>query len=99
MVNHAPPTAFSHTHRDTILFPDFFILGVAKAGTTSLYHYLRQHPQLFLPTHKEPRFFAYPENPVQWQGPRVYQLISTIPTSLEEYLQFFAESPPTSLVV
>jgi len=96
MVNHAPPTAFSHTYRDTILYPDFFILGVAKAGTTSLYHYLRQHPQLFLPTHKEPRFFAYPENPEQWQGPRVHQLISTIPTSLEAYLQFFAESPPAS---
>jgi hypothetical protein len=24
--------------------PDFLIIGAAKSGTTSLYHYLRQHP-------------------------------------------------------
>ena len=38
--------------------PGFFIVGAPKAGTTSLYHYLRQHPQLFLPEQKELNFFA-----------------------------------------
>lgn len=37
--------------------PDFFVLGVAKGGTTSLHHYLRQHPELFLPYEKELHFF------------------------------------------
>jgi len=37
--------------------PDFFVLGVAKGGTTSLHHYLRQHPALFLPYEKELHFF------------------------------------------
>lgn len=37
--------------------PDFFVLGVAKSGTTSLHHYLRQHPDLFLPYVKELHFF------------------------------------------
>ena len=26
--------------------PDFFIVGAFKAGTTSLYEYLRQHPEM-----------------------------------------------------
>ena len=25
---------------------NFFIIGAQKAGTTSLYHYLKQHPQV-----------------------------------------------------
>ncbi|HEX6654951.1 MAG TPA: sulfotransferase [Candidatus Limnocylindria bacterium] len=38
--------------------PDFFIVGAFKAGTTSLYAYLRQHPQIFMPFHKEPMYFG-----------------------------------------
>lgn len=29
-----------------------------KGGTTSLYHYLRDHPQIFMPSLKEPLFFS-----------------------------------------
>ena len=38
--------------------PDFFIIGAAKAGTTSLYDMLARHPGVFLPSRKEPEFFA-----------------------------------------
>ena len=38
--------------------PDFFVVGAAKCGTTSLYEYLRKHPQVFMPAHKEPHYFA-----------------------------------------
>ena len=38
--------------------PDFFIVGAAKSGTTSLYHYLEQHPSVFLPKNKEPKYFV-----------------------------------------
>jgi len=37
--------------------PNFLIIGAAKAGTTSLYHYLRQHPDVFMSAVKEPRYF------------------------------------------
>ena len=33
-----------------------YIVGAPKAGTTSLYHYLSQHPDIAIPD-KEPRFF------------------------------------------
>lgn len=39
------------------LLPNFFILGAAKSGTTSLYAYLTQHPDVFFPIEKEPHFF------------------------------------------
>ena len=38
--------------------PNFFIVGTGKAGTTSLYSYLRQHPQIYMSPVKEPGYFA-----------------------------------------
>lgn len=40
-------------------YPNFIILGAAKAGTTSLYHYLQQHPQVYMSPVKEANYFAY----------------------------------------
>lgn len=42
----------------SIKLPNFFIAGVCKAGTTSLYHYLKQHPEIYMSPIKEPYFFA-----------------------------------------
>ena len=41
--------------------PDFFIIGAAKAGTTSLHARLQMHPDLFMTIPKEPEFFARDE--------------------------------------
>jgi len=38
--------------------PNFFIAGAAKCGTTSLYHYLKQHPQVYMSPIKEPNHFS-----------------------------------------
>jgi hypothetical protein len=38
--------------------PNFILIGPAKCGTTSLCHYLEQHPDIFISPAKEPRFFA-----------------------------------------
>ncbi|SRR5229473_3235002 len=38
--------------------PNFFIVGGPKCGTTALYSYLRNHPQIFMCPIKEPQFFA-----------------------------------------
>ena len=43
------------------LWPDFLIVGAAKAGTTSLFRYLGQHPQVFTPVVKEPNYFCRPQ--------------------------------------
>jgi hypothetical protein len=41
--------------------PNLFLIGAAKAGTTALYDYLAQHPQVFLSQVKEPMFFSREE--------------------------------------
>jgi hypothetical protein len=46
--------------------PTFFIIGAPKAGTTSLHHYLDQHPEIQMSAVKEPRFFAGPENGIPY---------------------------------
>ncbi|MBA2407926.1 MAG: sulfotransferase [Chitinophagales bacterium] len=38
--------------------PNFFVVGAPKSGTTSLYFYLKEHPQVFLPRIKELNFFC-----------------------------------------
>ena len=38
--------------------PNFFIAGAPKTGTTSLYRYLKQHPQIYMSPVKEPCYFA-----------------------------------------
>jgi hypothetical protein len=40
------------------LLPNFFIVGAAKAGTTSFAEYLGQHPQIFMSPVKEPHYFS-----------------------------------------
>ncbi len=37
--------------------PNFLVIGAAKGGTTSLHHYLRQHPEVYLTPVKETNFF------------------------------------------
>ena len=41
---------------------DFFVIGVARGGTTSLYNYLQQHPDVFLPKVKECNYFSEVES-------------------------------------
>jgi hypothetical protein len=40
------------------IWPNFFLVGPPKCGTTSLYEFLCQHPQIYMSPLKEPRFFS-----------------------------------------
>ena len=40
--------------------PNIFIIGAAKCGTTSLHHYLDQHPDISMSSDKEPGVFSRP---------------------------------------
>jgi len=48
-----------------VIWPNFFIVGAVKCGTTSLWAHLKKHPQVFLPDMKEPHFFLGPQPPPQ----------------------------------
>jgi hypothetical protein len=68
--------------------PDFFIVGHHKSGTTALYEMLRRHPQIYMPTLKEPRFFDSDLHALA-NAPT-----GTRPESLEEYLALFDDARP-----
>jgi Sulfotransferase family len=44
------------------MLPSFVVIGAMKSGTTSLYHYLKEHPQVFMARTKEPNFFTEEHN-------------------------------------
>jgi len=49
--------------------PTFFIIGAAKSGTSSLYNYLKQHPEIFMSPIKEPHFFSFNSSSKMTRGP------------------------------
>jgi hypothetical protein len=38
--------------------PNFFIVGAPRCGTTAMYEFLRQHPDVYMPYRKEPVYFG-----------------------------------------
>ena len=44
-------------------WPNFFIVGAPRCGTTSLYEYLNQTPGVYMSPIKEPSFFSVSINP------------------------------------
>jgi hypothetical protein len=97
MTASAEPPAAEHAPQRR--FPDFFIVGHAKSGTTALYEMLRRHPQIYMPSVKEPQFFARNPRPIA-AGANGNPLEQTglRPESLEEYLSLFAAAGPDQRV-
>ena len=70
------------------ILPNFLIIGAHKCGTTSLYEYLRQHPQVFMPQLKEPSFFTF-ENQNLDHFPAMKR---NVVTRFEDYADLFREA-------
>lgn len=70
------------------VLPNFLILGAAKAGTTSLHHYLGQHPDVFVSAMKEPKYFALKDEPLNFQGPSQFINQSSV-TTFDAYCDLF----------
>jgi hypothetical protein len=66
--------------------PDFVIAGAPKCGTTALYSYLKDRPDVFMPEFKEPHFFA--------SDFRSYRQVS----ERDAYLAMFAGAAPDAMV-
>lgn len=69
--------------------PNFLIIGAAKAGTTSLYNYLKNHPQVYMSPVKEPRFFGLVGQKANFQGIGDDKVNKQLITDLGEYQQLF----------
>src|SRR4051794_22949210 len=65
--------------------PNFFLVGAAKAGTTSLHHYLGQHPSVYVSPIKEPHYFADEVRPDNFCEEMRTKIVAREP-ALREYL-------------
>jgi len=80
--------------------PNLFIIGAAKAGTTALYDYLAQHPQVFLSRSKEPMFFSneeYYARGLDWYEDEYFERADDYPVRAEatpHYLYWSAKVAP-----
>lgn len=70
--------------------PDFIIVGAAKSGTTSLFHYLNRHPDIFIPAVKECRFFS--QLPKNFKGLGAEFFPNSGITDEKTYFALFAEA-------
>ena len=68
--------------------PNFLVIGDLKAGSSSLNHYLRQHPQVYTPENiKELRYFSFDSS-----NPYHLTAESTRVRSFDEYQAYFKNS-------
>ena len=72
--------------------PNFFIIGAGSSGTTSLYNYLNQHPQVFVSPIKETNFFSTPNQEFPSTSPLENYKRTSVVNSLEEYQGLFREA-------
>lgn len=69
--------------------PNFLLLGAQKAGTTALYYYLNQHPQIYMSPVKEPHFFAFGDGNIDYHDPWFDP--SKMILQIEEYRALFSD--------
>ena len=72
------------------MLPNFLIIGASKCGTTALYYYLKQHPEISFSELKEPKYFSsineqFPHNGVGDISVDKYAI-----RSFEEYKSLFS---------
>jgi len=80
-----------------VALPDFFVAGAPKAGTTALHAALAQHPQLYLSTIKEPKFFLSDGQPPAQGGPGDAKTYREHVWRRRDYEALFEEAPPGTL--
>jgi hypothetical protein len=80
--------------------PDFIVIGAPKAGSTAVHAALVQHPELFLSTPKEPKYFmtgGTPPRRADQRGPGDAHSAQEWIWSRERYEALFDAAPPGTL--
>jgi len=70
-------------------YPNLFLLGIPKCGTTSLYRYISEHPDIFAPEKKEPNYLIYDN--IKELGASGKKLRNCIDNE-EDYLNLYEDS-------
>lgn len=72
--------------------PNFVVIGAPKSGTTSLFYYLRQHPDVYLPVRKELHYFSHDLIAANAQGPGDALTVSALCKGLDEYRAHYRDA-------
>lgn len=70
--------------------PNLFLVGVMKAGTTTIYDALRQHPDVYMTPVKEPNYLAWGDRPLAFTGPGDEETVRLSFTRESSYAALFA---------
>lgn len=69
--------------------PNFIVVGAPKCGTTSLYYYLKQHNDIYLPERKELHYYTYDYMKKLVTGPGDRQILSTLCSNRKTYEGYY----------
>ncbi|NUO09142.1 MAG: sulfotransferase [Candidatus Brocadia sp.] len=75
----------------SIRLPNFIVVGAPKSGTTSLFYYLKQHPDIYLPVRKELHYFSYEYLKENTKGPGDKDVLSSLCANRREYESHYIE--------
>lgn len=81
-----------------VRLPDFLIVGAMKSGTTTLWRALQNHPDVFLPTLKEPHFFSVPEYLTCLSPHARKKVFSLAPQDKQQYAELFKDASSEQIV-
>ena len=77
---------------------NFIIVGVARCGTTSLFHYLKQHPEIQFPEIKEPKYFSSIDQNFPHNGPGDFSVDDKIIRCEKKYDNLFSYLDSTNCI-
>ncbi len=69
--------------------PNFIVIGAPKSGTTSLFYYLKQHPDIYLPERKELHYFSCDRIRESTNGPGDKLVADNLCSSRESYESYY----------
>ena len=77
--------------------PTFLVIGAARSGTTALYLYLRQHPNVFMARGKETNYFAFEGETLDFRGPGA-EFVNNSVATFDAYRRLFADAPERAAI-
>lgn len=70
-------------------YPDIYVVGAPKCGTTSLQYYLGQHPEIFAPEFKEPHYHTVAKKGLPTWGVQTQQ----------QYFDIYRDARPNQMLL
>jgi hypothetical protein len=68
-----------------VSLPNFVVIGASRSGTTSLHHYLGQHPDIYVSPNKSPNYFVAQDPQPDWENATLQAMASQWISSLTAY--------------